>query len=45
MAGFITTLIVLAALIVLFFVLGYFKSPPDTAYIISGLGKRRIRIG
>ena len=31
--------------IVLFFVAGYLKAPPDTAYIISGLRKRRILIG
>ena len=30
---------------ILLFALGYFKAPPDTAYIISGLGKRRISIG
>ena len=29
----------------LFSVGGYLKAPPDTAYIISGLGKRRILIG
>ncbi|MBQ6232793.1 MAG: flotillin family protein [Clostridia bacterium] len=27
------------------FALGYLKAPPDTAFIISGLGKRRILIG
>ena len=26
-------------------VAGYLKAPPDTAYIISGLGKRRVLIG
>ena len=36
--------ILLAAAVLLFF-LGYLKAPPDTAYIISGLGKRRILIG
>ncbi|MEA4914363.1 MAG: SPFH domain-containing protein [Christensenella sp.] len=36
--------ITLAAAVLLFF-LGYLKAPPDTAYIISGLGKRRILIG
>jgi len=35
---------VLAAAVVLF-ILGYLKAPPDTAYVISGLGKRRILIG
>ena len=32
-------------LIVLFFLAGYLKAPPATAYIISGLRKRRILIG
>ena len=27
------------------FFLGYIKAPPDTAFVISGLGKRRILIG
>ena len=39
------TIIVAAVLLVLLFIAGYFKAPPDTAYIISGLGKKRIRIG
>ena len=34
-----------ALLVVLFIAFGYLKAPPDTAYIISGLGKRRILIG
>lgn len=38
-------LLALAAFILFFFVAGYMKAPPDTAYIISGLGKRRILIG
>ncbi len=33
------------ALVVVLFVIGYLKAPPDTAYIISGLGKKRILIG
>lgn len=33
------------AVIALFFFLGYIKAPPDTAYIITGIGKRRILIG
>ena len=37
-------LIILAAL-VLVLVAGYLKAPPDTAYIISGLGKKKILIG
>ena len=32
-------------LLVLFLALGYLKAPPDTAFIISGLGKKRILIG
>ncbi|MBE6595679.1 MAG: flotillin family protein [Ruminococcaceae bacterium] len=31
--------------LVLFIAFGYLKAPPDTAYIISGLGKKRILIG
>ncbi|MBP3919919.1 MAG: flotillin family protein [Clostridia bacterium] len=40
-------LIIIAAvvLVILLFVIGYLKAPPDTAYIISGLGKKRILIG
>ena len=39
--------IILAAvgLLLLFGIGGYLKAPPDTAYIISGLGKKRILIG
>ena len=36
---------VIGALLVIFLVGGYLKAPPDTAYIISGLGKKRILIG
>lgn len=32
-------------IIVIFFFAGYLKAPPDTAYIITGLGKKRILIG
>ncbi len=36
----------IALILVIFFAGGYLKAPPDTAYIISGLGKkRRILIG
>ena len=38
-------LIIAAAVIALFLLMGYVKAPPDTAYIITGLGKRRILIG
>ena len=41
----IPIIIVLLAAIVVFFVSGYLKAPPDTAYIITGLGKKRILIG
>ena len=37
-------LIAVAAVLVLF-IMGYLKAPPDTAYIISGLGRKRILIG
>ena len=32
-------------LLVIFLALAYLKAPPDTAFIISGLGKKRILIG
>lgn len=32
-------------LVLLLFFMGYLKAPPDTAYIISGLGRKRILIG
>ncbi len=38
-------IIVVAVFVVLFLLIGYIKAPPDTAYIITGLGKRRILIG
>ena len=37
--------VIAVAVAALLFVLGYLKAPPDTAYIISGLGKKRILIG
>ena len=37
--------VAIAAILALFLIGGYLKAPPDTAYIISGLGKRRILIG
>ncbi len=36
---------VIALLVLLLFFMGYLKAPPDTAYIISGLGRKRILIG
>ena len=38
-------LVALGLLVALYLVMGYLKAPPDTAFIISGLGKRRILIG
>ncbi len=35
----------IALLVLLLFFMGYLKAPPDTAYIISGLGRKRILIG
>ena len=32
--------VILAILLALFIAFGYLKAPPDTAYIISGLGKK-----
>ena len=37
--------IVAAVVVIFLLVTGYLKSPPDTAFIISGLGKKRILIG
>ena len=36
---------IVGALLAIFLIGGYLKAPPDTAYIISGLGKKRILIG
>lgn len=36
---------VVVLLLLLLFFSGYLKAPPDTAYIISGLGRKRILIG
>ena len=41
----IIAIISIIAIAVLLLVLGYLKAPPDTAFIISGLGKKRILIG
>ena len=38
-------LAVVIGLAVMLFCLGYLKAPPDTAFIISGMGKKRILIG
>ena len=41
----LTAGIVVLALAFLLIVSGYLKAPPDTAYIVSGLGKKKILIG
>ena len=41
----LTALLVVLAAGVFIFAAGYLKAPPDTAYIISGLRKKRILIG
>jgi flotillin len=46
MPPFVFPIIILVVVLAIFFISGYLKAPPDTAYIISGLGKkRRILIG
>ena len=37
--------VIVAVILLVLLILGYLKAPPDTAYIISGLGKKRILIG
>ena len=37
--------VVVIGLFVLLLIAGYMKAPPDTAYIVSGMGKRKILIG
>ena len=43
--GLIVAGAVLAFLLIIFFIVGYMKAPPDTAYIISGPFRRKILIG
>ena len=38
-------LAIVLVVVLLLFVAGYLKAPPDTAYIVSGLGRRKILIG
>ena len=45
MPPIVVALLVLAAIVVILFFSGYLKAPPDTAYVISGLRKKRILIG
>ncbi len=41
-----STIIFIAVIaVIILFIIGYLKAPPDTAYIISGLGKKRVLIG
>ncbi len=42
---FLIPILVIVALAVILGVSGYLKAPPDTAYIITGLGKKKILIG
>ena len=41
----VTAILVVLGIGVFLMAAGYLKAPPDTAYIISGLGKKRILIG
>ena len=45
MPGLIIAIIAIVAIGVILGVAGYVKAPPDTAFIVSGLKKRRIIIG
>ena len=45
MQVFLIIIAVIIALAALLLMTGYLKAPPDTAYIISGMGKKRILIG
>ncbi len=45
MPPIVIALIIIVVIAIGFFFAGYLKAPPDTAYIISGLGKKRILIG
>ena len=45
MQPWISAALVAAGLFIVLFIIGYLKAPPDTAYIISGVRKKRILIG
>ena len=45
MQVFLIIIAVIIALAALLLMTGYLKAPPDTAFIISGMGKKRILIG
>ena len=42
---FLVPVLIVLALAVILGISGYLKAPPDTAYIITGLGKKKILIG
>ncbi len=44
MGVFGTIAVILLAVLIILFGFGYLKAPPDTAFVISGLGKKRILI-
>lgn len=44
-SGLIGALVILGILLIILFISGYVKAAPDTAIIISGMGKRKILIG
>ena len=43
--GWIAIVAIIFSLLIIFFISGYVKAAPDTAFIISGCGKRKILIG
>jgi len=43
--GFFLGVAGLVAVVIVLLVMGYLKAPPDTAFVISGLRKRRVLIG
>ena len=45
MLPFIIAIAVIVVLAIVFVIVGYLKAPPDQAYIISGLGQKRILVG
>ena len=44
-SGLIGALVIFGILLIILFISGYVKAAPDTAIIISGMGKRKILIG
>ena len=43
--GLVIAIVAILVLLLVLFVAGYVKAAPDTAIIITGLGKRKILIG